>query len=463
MSNGQTNLAVAFSGGGIRSASLCSGVLHYLVENDTKYKIEYLSSVSGGGYIASSYLHFRSLLGKGTNQKEAFKTFLRNFRNNVGYFVDLSSFESCAWWSTKKDELFKQDSKLKIGGFIWKFLSLFASIVSILLMILIWILVFIFSTIPLAFPMAHVIGIIYKNVGHDYLPIIWESCIVLGIIAIVFKKICECIPFGNNPFNDSNCCNTYHFKKTLLDVVLGVSIISFSLGALLFSVFLEEEISSNFYNVFSTLFSTGIFVGAKVMAPKLGVMLLGKLTVYVKSSFFEILILIPIYVRVISIYVLKQDFFFKYSENAMWYIWIIAMICCGTQPIFSLIKRNLFHAFYKWRLQSAFYAYPDDALSWESWFKRQVEALISIFPCASCFGGNTFASISKGDLPTYVCNVTVNGWTTIEGNVLSNPYDLVAIESKKSKDEYPTLYRYALGTTNETSKQENISFNHSAL
>jgi len=46
--------ALAFSGGGIRSASFCLGVMQALSYNHWLKKIDYLSTVSGGGYIGSS-------------------------------------------------------------------------------------------------------------------------------------------------------------------------------------------------------------------------------------------------------------------------------------------------------------------------------------------------------------------------------------------------------------------------
>jgi Patatin-like phospholipase len=45
---------IGLSGGGIRSASLALGVLQALSENDLLKRFDYISSVSGGGYLASS-------------------------------------------------------------------------------------------------------------------------------------------------------------------------------------------------------------------------------------------------------------------------------------------------------------------------------------------------------------------------------------------------------------------------
>ncbi|WP_105201346.1 patatin-like phospholipase family protein [Pseudoalteromonas sp. T1lg10] len=52
--------ALAFSGGGIRSATFNLGVLQALAKNDQLTQFDYLSSVSGGSYIATSYTWFKS-------------------------------------------------------------------------------------------------------------------------------------------------------------------------------------------------------------------------------------------------------------------------------------------------------------------------------------------------------------------------------------------------------------------
>ncbi|TGS52927.1 hypothetical protein EN844_33105, partial [Mesorhizobium sp. M3A.F.Ca.ET.201.01.1.1] len=47
---------VALSGGGIRSASLCLGALQALDQYKLIPRIDYLSTVSGGGYIGSAMI-----------------------------------------------------------------------------------------------------------------------------------------------------------------------------------------------------------------------------------------------------------------------------------------------------------------------------------------------------------------------------------------------------------------------
>src|SRR4051794_35726653 len=45
---------IGLSGGGIRSATFCLGVLQALAEKGLLRRFDYISSVSGGGYIATS-------------------------------------------------------------------------------------------------------------------------------------------------------------------------------------------------------------------------------------------------------------------------------------------------------------------------------------------------------------------------------------------------------------------------
>ncbi|MBI4275545.1 MAG: patatin-like phospholipase family protein [Rhizobiales bacterium] len=47
-------VGLALSGGGVRSASFCLGVMQALDENGSMKKVDYLSTVSGGGYIGTS-------------------------------------------------------------------------------------------------------------------------------------------------------------------------------------------------------------------------------------------------------------------------------------------------------------------------------------------------------------------------------------------------------------------------
>ena len=79
---------VAFSGGGIRSAALCSGVLRRLLQRNTK--IDYLSCVSGGGYTGTAYLDWKYRHGKKDDPKWH-QEFFDHMRERAGLM--------CSWKS----------------------------------------------------------------------------------------------------------------------------------------------------------------------------------------------------------------------------------------------------------------------------------------------------------------------------------------------------------------------------
>ena len=60
-------LGLSFSGGGIRSAAFCSGVLRRLLQKNVV--IDYLSCVSGGGYTGTAYLDWKYRHGKQDNKR----------------------------------------------------------------------------------------------------------------------------------------------------------------------------------------------------------------------------------------------------------------------------------------------------------------------------------------------------------------------------------------------------------
>lgn len=51
---GNNLVGLAWSGGGIRSAFFCLGVIQFLITQKLFSKIDYLSRVSGGGYIGET-------------------------------------------------------------------------------------------------------------------------------------------------------------------------------------------------------------------------------------------------------------------------------------------------------------------------------------------------------------------------------------------------------------------------
>lgn len=72
---------LSFSGGGVRSAAFCSGVLRRLLQKEVR--IDYLSCVSGGGYTGSAYVDWKYRHDK-KDDKKWHQMFFNHMRENVG-------------------------------------------------------------------------------------------------------------------------------------------------------------------------------------------------------------------------------------------------------------------------------------------------------------------------------------------------------------------------------------------
>ena len=85
MEENKSSTGLAFSGGGIRSAALCSGVLRRLLHKNVH--VDYVSCVSGGNFTAAAYLDWKYRHDKRDDHvwhRELFK----HMRKRVGYFCD---------------------------------------------------------------------------------------------------------------------------------------------------------------------------------------------------------------------------------------------------------------------------------------------------------------------------------------------------------------------------------------
>jgi hypothetical protein len=88
---------VAFSGGGIRSAAFCSGVLRRLITK--KKEPDFLSCVSGGGYTGSAYVQWKYHKGTQPGWTDAF---FDHMRARTGHFCNWQDWfqgegvESCS-------------------------------------------------------------------------------------------------------------------------------------------------------------------------------------------------------------------------------------------------------------------------------------------------------------------------------------------------------------------------------
>ena len=78
-------IGLAFSGGGIRSAAFCSGVLRRLLRRNVQ--VDYLSCVSGGGYTGTAFLDWKYREEK-KDSGEWHRRFFGHMRERAGYFCN---------------------------------------------------------------------------------------------------------------------------------------------------------------------------------------------------------------------------------------------------------------------------------------------------------------------------------------------------------------------------------------
>ena len=109
---------LAFSGGGIRSATFNLGVLQRLQELDLLRHVDYLSTVSGGGYIGAwlvgNVRRTRYWLSRMTNWDQSIEH-LRRYSNYLAPHNGILSPDSWSVWLTWIRNAFL----IQITGFVW--------------------------------------------------------------------------------------------------------------------------------------------------------------------------------------------------------------------------------------------------------------------------------------------------------------------------------------------------------
>lgn len=80
-------VGLAFSGGGIRSAAFCSGVLRRLLKRNVQ--VDYLSCVSGGGYTGTAFLDWKYREEKKKREPEEWhRDFFKHMSDGAGYLCN---------------------------------------------------------------------------------------------------------------------------------------------------------------------------------------------------------------------------------------------------------------------------------------------------------------------------------------------------------------------------------------
>lgn len=123
-------IGLAFSGGGIRSATLNLGILQGLQDLDLLRHLDYVSTVSGGGFIGSWIIGNvrRSLhwLGRKTDWSES----IRHLRDYSNYLAPRAGLLSADTWNLANSWL-RNTFLIQVTGVAWLFALLLTAIVGL--------------------------------------------------------------------------------------------------------------------------------------------------------------------------------------------------------------------------------------------------------------------------------------------------------------------------------------------
>jgi hypothetical protein len=122
-------IGVAFSGGGIRSATFNLGVLEGLQELDLLRNIDYISTVSGGGFIGSwlvaNVRRSAQWLGRLTDWSDS----IAHLRSHSNYLAPRKGLLSVDTWNIG-NSWFRNAALIQLSGLTWLFALLLATWVS---------------------------------------------------------------------------------------------------------------------------------------------------------------------------------------------------------------------------------------------------------------------------------------------------------------------------------------------
>ena len=122
-------IGLAFSGGGIRSATFNLGVLQGLQEFDLLRCVDYLSTVSGGGFIGSwlvaSVRRTRHWLGRRTPWDDSV-AYLRSYSNYLAPRTGVLSADTWSMWASWARNAFL----IQITGLVWAFALLLTALIA---------------------------------------------------------------------------------------------------------------------------------------------------------------------------------------------------------------------------------------------------------------------------------------------------------------------------------------------
>lgn len=388
-------IGVAFSGGGIRSASLCSGVLRRLLQK--KVNIDYLSCVSGGGYTGTAYLDWKYRHGK-KDDPEWHKQFFENMRNRSGIF--------CNW---------KKPCQGILDSIILFTMVIF---VALIIPILLWS----SYACPLAFVVDFLFGRTLRGGSkpckklakrnpdislkecelerHASPEVVNQQFILFAVpmtVAIVCGVVRGMIPKGKAFFT---------FLITSCVVFFGLVFIPWFIDTFLAYI-------PNWMKILMIFPTFLVWSSFPLMRRNATLMLV----IYAYSF--------VIYWRVFNGRVLEIE----YDDEIFFMLLAISTLFLWSAPIIGTIQQRIGHVYNRWRIQKALYTSASvgycgcAGISWRDLFLRCPRC-----PRSMPRGINISTALTLEDLddvkPIYISGITINKW--IRTNSLKEPdYELL--------------------------------------
>lgn len=372
-------VGVAFSGGGIRSASLCSGVLRRLLQK--KVNVDYLSCVSGGGYTGTAYLDWKYRNGK-KDSSEWHQEFFEHLRNRSGIF--------CNWQKPCQGIL---DS-----------IILFTMTVTVALIIpvLLWS----SYACPLAFVVDFLFGSILRGGGKPCAKIVKRN-------PKITLRECREERLTSSVVNQQFALFAIPvFIAILSNVVKGL----FPKGKGLFTF-----LSTSCFVFFGLVFIPWFIDEYLNLIPNWMKILIILPTFFLWFSFplmrknATLVLVIYVYSFVIYWKVFNGRVFkFEYDDELFNTLMGASTVLLWSAPIIGTIQQRIGHVYNRWRIQRAFYT----AASVGSWGCAGISWRDLFLRCPTCRTGiqriNLSRSLTLEDLddvkPIYIGGITINKW-----------------------------------------------------
>ncbi|CAH3128788.1 unnamed protein product [Porites lobata] len=397
-----TSCGVAFSGGGMRSAALCSGVLRYLLQH--KIVFDYLSCVSGGGFTGAAYLDWKYRHNQ-QDSSEWHHKFFNHLRRRCGIF--------CSWGNP--------------------LIGIIDAVILLLLCVVVAIILPAFTSLAFAFPTAFAVDFLFGDILRAGFHCPTTSTNSSFSNPATENKGCTLVPNGSQDetfvlfgalfatsgglyvlkFLFRPCRSSIHSKLELL-YFISCSLFLMTFLPWFFEVFLRAQ-TSVYVNGFILLGSVFLWLGFPPLRNAASLALLVYAYAYTTKW--------RVYRSPVLIFSYSEDTFYKALLGSAVLLWI--------SPFLGMIKMAAVHTYGRWRLQKAFF------------FTESTRCLgcagISVNDCipfCSCAEVSEWEELEKGyvtlgDLagmnPVYLCNTVVNNWRR-EHNIANTGHEAEAFE-----------------------------------